>query len=73
KTPCTPANFKGLNGVFLLEEDGLYKYYYGKTATYKEITALMQDVKEKYPSAYIIARDKDNKKLQVSEARKKTN
>ena len=73
KTPCTPANFKGLQGVFVLEEDGLYKYYYGKTATYKEITALMQDVKEKYPSAYVIARDKDNKKLQVSEARKKTN
>jgi hypothetical protein len=33
----------------------------------------MQDVKKKYPSAYDIARDKDNKKLQVSEARKKTN
>ncbi|MBO7054718.1 MAG: N-acetylmuramoyl-L-alanine amidase [Bacteroidales bacterium] len=73
KNPCTPANFKGLNGVYVVEEDGLYKYYYGKTATYKEITTLMQDVKEKYPSAYIIARDKDNKKLQVSEARKKTN
>ena len=73
KNPCTPANFKGLNGVYVVEEDGLYKYYYGKTATYKEITVLMQDVKEKYPSAYIIARDKDNKKLQVSEARKKTN
>ena len=73
KNPCTPANFKGLNGVYVVEEDGLYKYYYGKTVTYKEITVLMQDVKEKYPSAYIIARDKDNKKLQVSEARKKTN
>ena len=73
KTPCTPSNFKGLNGVYVIEEDGLYKYYYGKTATYKEIAVLMQDVKEKYPSAYVIARDKDNKKLQVSEARKKTN
>ena len=73
KNACTPSNFKGLNGVFIIEEDGLYKYYYGKTSTYKEISALMQEVKEKYPSAYIIARDKDNKKLQVAEARKKTN
>ncbi|MCQ2959360.1 MAG: N-acetylmuramoyl-L-alanine amidase [Bacteroidales bacterium] len=70
--PLTPENFNGLKNVYSLEEGGFVKYYVGKTATFNEISALLPEVKEKYPSAYVVARDKNNKKLQVSEARLKT-
>ena len=73
KNALTPSNFKGLSNVYYIEEDGLYKYYYGRTTTYKEIASILPTVKEKFPSAYIIARDKNNKKLQLTEARQKTN
>lgn len=72
KNDLSASNFKGLEGVYYVEEDGLYKYYYGKTATYQEIAKLLPSVKEKYPAAFVVARDKNNKKLQVSEARQKT-
>ncbi len=73
KMELIPANFNGLSNVYYIEEGGLYKYYYGKTGTYKEISVLLQSVKGKYPSAYIVARNKENKKLELTEARKKTN
>lgn len=72
KIPTSPENFNGLHNIFYIEENGLYKYYCGKTATYKEITQLLTEVKNKYPSAYVVARDKNNNKLQLTEARKKT-
>ena len=68
----TPENFNGLKDVYYIEENGIYKYYYGKTASFMEIKEYLPEVKEKYPSAFIVARDKDNKKLQISEARQKT-
>ena len=72
KIATTPENFNGLSNVFYIEEDGLFKYYCGKTSTYKEITLLLPEVKSKYPSAYVVARDNTNKKLQLTEARQKT-
>ncbi len=68
----TPENFNGLKDVYYVEENGIYKYYYGKTASFMEIKEYLPEVKEKYPSAFIVARDKDNKKLQIVEARQKT-
>lgn len=68
----TPENFNGLKDVYYIEENGIYKYYYGKTASFMEIKEYLPEVKEKYPSAFIVARDKDNKKLQIAEARQKT-
>ena len=68
----TPENFNGLKDVYYVEENGIYKYYYGKTASFMEIKEYLPEVKEKYPSAFIVARDKDNKKLQIAEARQKT-
>ncbi len=73
KLSSSPSNFNGLEGVYYIEENGLYKYYYGKTKTYSEISELLKIAKEKYPSAFIVARDGKNNKLQVSEARKQTN
>ena len=73
KIDLIPSNFNGLTDVYYVQEDGLYKYYYGKTATYKEISVFLQNVKRKYPAAYVVARNKENKKLQLTEVRKKTN
>ncbi len=73
KTSLEPEHFNGLKNVYYIEEDGFYKYCYGKTATYKEISQLLPEVKAKYPSAYIVVRDKNNKKLSLIETRKKTN
>ena len=72
KSNLSPSNFKGLEGIYYVEEGGLYKYYYGKTATYQEIIKLLPVAKEKFPAAFIVARDSNNKKLQISEARQKT-
>lgn len=73
KIELIPSNFNGLENVYYVQEDGLYKYYYGKTATYKEISVFLQTVKQKYPAAFVVARNKENKKLQLTEVRKKTN
>ncbi len=72
KSNLSASNFKGLEGIYYVEEGGLYKYYYGKTATYQEIMKLLPVAKEKFPAAFIVARDSNNKKLQISEARQKT-
>lgn len=72
KNNLSASNFKGLDGIYYVEEDGLYKYYYGKTATYQEIVKLLPLAKEKFPAAFVVARDANNKKLQLSEARQKT-
>lgn len=67
-----PSNFNGLENVYYVEEAGLYKYYYGKTATYQEILAYLEKAKVHYPSAYVVARNKNNVKLQLTTARSKT-
>lgn len=72
KIETKPENFNGLKDVFYIEENGYYKYCYGKTATFKEILPILPEIKEKYPSAYVVARDSNNKKLQLNEARQKT-
>lgn len=67
---CAPENFKGLEGVWKEEQYGLYKYYCGRIATYKEVEALKITVEEHYPDAYIVAFEKDSKiDLEVAKKR----
>ena len=67
---CAPENFKGLEGVWKEEQYGLYKYYCGRIATYKEVEALKTTVVEHYPDAYIVAFEKDSKiDLEVAKKR----
>ena len=67
---CAPENFKGLEGVWKEEQDGLFKYYCGKISTYKEVEALKTTVTEQYPDAYIVAFAKD-RKIDLNEAKKR--
>lgn len=65
-----PYNFKGLNQITRMKEGNLYKYFYGATADYGEISEYEKTAKQKgYKSSYIVA-FKDGKKIPLSEALK---
>lgn len=61
-------NFKGLKKVERVKVASYYKYYYGKTTSYKNIKILLKRVKKKgYKSAFIAA-FKNGEKISVREA-----
>lgn len=63
-------NWNGLQEVSRDLEDGLFKYYYGKTSDYNKIQLMKTFAQEKgYASCYIVA-FKDGKKLKLSEVLK---
>ncbi len=63
-------NFNGLNDINRHFEEGLYKYYYGKTSDYNKIQLMKTFAQEKgYPTCYIVA-FKSGKKLKLSEVLK---
>ena len=67
--PLLPENFMGLRDVYRTDVYGLYKYYYGKVASYKEAEALKATAREHYPDAYVVAFD-GSQKIDVKEAQK---
>ena len=65
-----PYNFKGLNNVTRMKDGNLYKYFYGLSSDYNEISEFEKIAKQKgYKSSYIVA-FKDGKKIPLSEALK---
>ncbi|HKJ44060.1 MAG TPA: N-acetylmuramoyl-L-alanine amidase [Sunxiuqinia sp.] len=54
------ANFKGLNNVERTKMKSTYKYYYGKTKSFKAIQKLKNKVKKLFPDAFIVAFDGDD-------------
>lgn len=58
--------FKGLK-VDVEQENGLYKYTYGRTHDFTEIVRIKQEIKGKFPNAMIVA-IKDGKRITVKEA-----
>lgn len=51
-----PYNFKGLEGVYRIKNGNLYKYFYGKTDTYKKAQNLQQKAKESgFPDCFVVA------------------
>jgi N-acetylmuramoyl-L-alanine amidase len=67
-----PYNFKGLNDISRVKEDGLYKYFYGATSNYDEIKKLTEDAKNKgYTSSFVVAYKAD-KKIPLADALKTT-
>jgi len=63
-------NFKGLKNVESVKVGKFYKYYYGKTADYKNIQTLLKRLKKKGYSSAFIAVFKNVKKISVKEALK---
>ncbi len=65
--------FSGLDASQISTEkvkQGLYKYYYGKEHTYKDIVPLYKKVKKNFKDAFIVAFDKDGKRISLREAKK---
>lgn len=70
KLDPNPSNFKGLKEVEREKEDGLFKYYYGKTSDYNKIQVMRTFVQQKgYNSAYIVA-FKNGKKVNLPQVLK---
>ncbi len=67
-----PYNFKGLNEISRVEEEGLYKYFYGSTSNYDETKKLTEEAINKgYNNSFIVA-FKNDKKISLTEALKTT-
>ena len=63
-----PSNFKGLQNITSLFENGLYNYMYGSTSSQETAKSLLQEAKSKgFTSAYLIA-FKDGKSINIQDA-----
>ncbi len=67
KIATTSKKFKGLSPVEQAKWKGGYKYTTGKFVKYKEAKAKLEEVKKKFPSAFIIA-FRNNESIGVQEA-----
>ncbi len=66
-----PKGFKGLEPLGKIQENGLYKIFYGYSEDYMQAQELLQDALEKgYESAFIVAFDPEGNKISVNEALK---
>lgn len=63
----TPANFNGLDGVLMKEEDNLFKYFCSSSSNYDTVLNALEAVKKKYSTAYIVAY-KDGVKIPLRQA-----
>jgi N-acetylmuramoyl-L-alanine amidase len=67
KLDTKPSNFKGLTMISRMQEDGLFKYYYGNTSDYILIQALQNEARQKgYATAFIVAY-KDGKRVKLAD------
>jgi len=69
KLDTTPENFKGLDDISVISDNGsLYKYMYGETADYNTAKQNLQEARSKgYSGAYLVA-FKDGRKIPIQEA-----
>lgn len=56
-TPIDPvaSNFKGLKNVRREKTDKYYRYYFGNESTIERITVELQQIKQKFPQAFIVS------------------
>ncbi|MBV5314843.1 MAG: N-acetylmuramoyl-L-alanine amidase [Prolixibacteraceae bacterium] len=51
----TASNFKGLKEVRREKTDKYYRYYIGKETSFEKITPIWQQIKQKFPQAFIVS------------------
>ena len=68
KLELKPYNFRGLDSVYMIENDGLYKYYYTKEKSFEAIQLRKEEAKQYYNDAFITVFC-DGKQISVEEAR----
>ncbi|MGD9928866.1 MAG: N-acetylmuramoyl-L-alanine amidase [Mangrovibacterium sp.] len=56
----SPANFKGLNPVFVSEQNGKFKYFYARESSYEEILKRKNEAANYFRDAFITAFELDN-------------
>jgi N-acetylmuramoyl-L-alanine amidase len=61
------GQFKGLTKVDHYMDKNIYKYTYGSTASYSEITTLKKTIIEKFPDCFIVA-FRGNNKISIQDA-----
>jgi len=70
KKDLSPDNFKGVQGVNIYQDGGLYKYVVGKTTNLKTAEALKMKMKEAgFADAFIVALS-DGNRIALAEAQK---
>jgi len=63
-----PYNFNGLEKITKEKEGDLYRYFYGETSNYTEVTKLKSEARQKgYTTCYVVAY-KDGVKISLNEA-----
>lgn len=71
KLDLKPSNFKGLNNVTLIHENGMYRYYYGETNDYEVAKNLQKEARSAgFDSAFMVAFKNGNKLANIQEALK---
>ncbi|MDD4190878.1 MAG: N-acetylmuramoyl-L-alanine amidase [Mangrovibacterium sp.] len=55
RTDPTPANFKGLQPVYVIPYNGRYKYLYARERSYREIQKKNAEARRFYPDAFVVA------------------
>lgn len=65
--PVSPRNFKGMNDISEIVSQKWYKYASGKFTDYSEALKYKNQIKEKFPQAFIIA-VKENQVIPLQEA-----
>ncbi|MCW0482219.1 N-acetylmuramoyl-L-alanine amidase family protein [Gaoshiqia sediminis] len=56
----TPSNFNGLTPVFVREQNGMFKYFYGRESSYEEILKRKNEAAKHFRDAFITAFELDN-------------
>lgn len=70
KLDLLPQNFNGLSPISVVDEKGLYKYYFSQTSNYDEAKKYLLQAKSKgYESSFIVA-FKNGIKISIQEALK---
>ncbi len=65
------SNFKGLTPISLYEENGMFKYYYATTSSFKQAQQLVKEAKDKGYDAAFIVPFLNGKKIKLEESMKK--
>lgn len=63
------SHFKSLKNVASFKENNIYKYTYGNTPEYKEAVRIKEEIKDKFPDAFVIA-FRNQEKIPLAEALK---
>jgi len=55
KLDLVPDNFRGIDELYIIKTDNLYKYLSGISLSYEEARDKLNDIKNKYPDAFLVA------------------